>query len=64
MKGFDFETVWKEHRTFVIEDVDILTARLSHIVMSKQAAGRLKGQLVLKTHQDALEQLFKKPDVD
>ena len=64
MKGFDFETVWRERRTFVIEDVEIPTARLSHIVMSKQAAGRPKDQLFLATHKDALEQLLKKPNVD
>lgn len=64
MKAFDFETVWKERRTFVIEDVEIPTARLSQIVMSKQAAGRPKDQYFLATHKDALEQLFKKPDVD
>jgi hypothetical protein len=64
MKGFDFETVWKERRTFLIEDVEVPTARLSHIVMSKQAAGREKDQLFLATHKDALEQLFNKPGVD
>jgi hypothetical protein len=64
MKGFDFEAVWKEHRVFRIMDVDVPTARLRHIVMSKQAAGRPKDQLFLATHKDALEQLLKKPDVD
>ncbi|HEY5618296.1 MAG TPA: hypothetical protein VIK60_10140 [Vicinamibacterales bacterium] len=39
-----------------------LAARLLHIVTSKQAAGRLKDQLFLATHQDALEQLLKKPE--
>jgi len=63
MKGFEFETAWKEHRVFRVEDADIPTARLTHIVMSKQAAGRPKDQLFLTTHQDALEQLLKKPDL-
>ncbi|MBI4263136.1 MAG: hypothetical protein HY657_02065 [Acidobacteria bacterium] len=62
MKGFDFETVWNEHRVFKVEDVDVPTARLLHIVTSKQAAGRLKDQLFLTTHQDALEQLLRKPE--
>jgi len=64
MKGFEFETVWKERRTFTIEGVPVPTARLLHIVTSKQAAGRPKDQYFLATHKDALEQLLKKPDVD
>lgn len=62
MKGFEFETVWEERRTFMIEGIAIPTARLTHIVTSKQAAGRPKDQLFLATHKDALEQLLKKPD--
>ena len=64
MKGFDFDTVWKDRRVFTIEDVEIPTARLTHIVTSKQAAGREKDHLFLATHRDALEQLLKKPDGD
>jgi len=64
MKGFDFETAWKERRVFVVEDVEIPTARLTHIVASKQAAGRQKDQLFLATHKDALEQLLKKQTPD
>lgn len=62
MKGFDFEQVWTERRVFAIEGVEIPTARLTHIVTSKQAAGREKDQLFLATHRDALEQLLRKPD--
>jgi hypothetical protein len=64
MKGFEFETVWAERRTFMIEGVPVPTARLLHIVTSKQAAGRPKDQLFLATHLDALEQLLKKKDAD
>ena len=64
MAGFDFETVWKERRTFVIEGVELPTARLLHIIMSKQAAGRPKDQLFLATHQDALTQLLSEQDGD
>jgi hypothetical protein len=64
MKGFEFETVWAERRTFVIEGVPVPTARLLHIVTSKQAAGRPKDHYFLATHQDALEQLLKKPPED
>ncbi len=64
MKGFDFEHVWDEKRTFMIEGVPVPTARLLHIVTSKQAAGRPKDQYFLATHLDALEQLLKKPDAD
>jgi hypothetical protein len=42
--------------------VPVPTARLLHIVESKQAAGRPKDQLFLATHKDALEQLLKPHD--
>jgi hypothetical protein len=64
MAGFNFEAVWTERREFVVEDVPVPTARLLHIVESKQAAGRPKDQLFLATHKDALEQLLKKSDSD
>jgi hypothetical protein len=64
MKGFDFETVWGEHREFIIDGVPIPTARLLHIVESKQATARDKDKLFLATHLDALQQLLKKPDSD
>ena len=64
MKGFDFDTVWRERRTFVIEGVEVPTARLLHIIQSKHATGRDKDRLFLATHKDALEQLLKKPDLD
>ena len=60
MKGYDFETVWRERRTFVVEGVDIPVARLLHIVMSKHAAGRDKDRLFLATHREALEQLLRR----
>ena len=62
MAGFDFETVWAERREFLIEGAPVPTARLLHIVESKQAAGRPKDELFLATHQDALEQLLRKAD--
>jgi hypothetical protein len=62
MEGFEFETVWRERRPFLVDGVEVPTARLTHIVESKQAAGRSKDQLFLATHQDALEQLLKKPE--
>jgi hypothetical protein len=62
MKGFDFEEVWKERRVFLLDGVDVPTARLRHIIESKHAAGRDKDLLFLATHKDALEQLLKRPD--
>ena len=62
MAGFDFEEVWNDRRTFVIDTVEIPVARLLHIVTSKHAAGRDKDRLFLATHRDALEQLLKKRD--
>jgi hypothetical protein len=61
MKGFEFEAVWGERRLFLIEGIEVPTARLLHIVSSKQAAGRPKDQLFLATHKDALEQLLNPP---
>ena len=62
MKGFEFETVWTERRTFVVDEVEIPVARLMHIVQSKHAAGRDKDRLFLATHRDALEQLLRRED--
>jgi hypothetical protein len=62
MAGYQFEEVWTERRTFVIDGVEIPVARLLHIVTSKHAAGRDKDHLFLATHREALEQLLKKPD--
>jgi hypothetical protein len=62
MAGFEFDTVWNERREFVVEGVPVPTARLFHIIESKQAAGRPKDHLFLATHKDALAQLLKKPD--
>jgi hypothetical protein len=39
--------------------IDVPTARLLHVVASKQAAGRPKDQPFLATHKEALEQLLK-----
>jgi hypothetical protein len=64
MAGFDFETVWTEHRVFVVDGVEIPVARLRHIVESKAAAGREKDRLFLATHAEALRQLLSPPDRD
>jgi hypothetical protein len=62
MEGFDFDTVWNERREFEIDGVPIPTARLLHIVESKQATGRDKDKLFLDTHLDALQQMLGKPE--
>ncbi len=64
MAGFDFDAVWNERREFLIEGVAVPTARLLHIIESKQAAGRPKDLLILATHKDALEQLLRRPDLE
>lgn len=58
MKGFEFEEVCKEQRTFTLSGVEVPVARLRHIVMSKAAAGRDKDRLFLATHEDSLRQLL------
>ena len=60
MTGYDFETVWRERRSFIIEDIETPVARLLHIVTSKHATGRDKDRLFLAAHRDALEQLLKR----
>jgi hypothetical protein len=62
MKGFEFETVWEARRVFVIDGVEVPTARLLHIISSKQAAGRDKDKLFFASHREALEQLLKLPE--
>ena len=62
MAGFDFETVWNERRTFVVDAVEIPVARLLHIVTSKQAVGRDKDRLFLATHREALEELLRREE--
>ena len=59
MAGFaDFETVWNERRTFLIDGVEVAAARLLHIVQSKHAAGRDKDRLFLATHREGLQELL------
>ncbi len=58
MAGFDFETVWKEHRRFHIDDVEIPVARLAHIVESKARANRPKDRLFLETYRERLRDLL------
>ena len=56
----DFETVWRERRSFRAEGVDIPVARLRHLVESKAAAGRPKDRLFLATHEEALRDLLRR----
>lgn len=58
MEGFEFEKVWRQRRIFKVDRVGIPVARLSHIVASKAATGRLKDQLFLATHEEALRSLL------
>lgn len=58
MAGFDFETIFARHRTFLVEGVPIKVARLSDIVASKAAAGREKDRLFLASHAEALRSLI------
>jgi hypothetical protein len=58
MAGFEFETVWRERRTFRVDDVGIPVARLSHMVQSKRRAGRAKDHLFFAAHADAIRDLL------
>jgi hypothetical protein len=59
MASFEFDPVWRERRTFIVDDVEIPVARLLHIVESKHAAGRDKNRLFLATHREALQRLLR-----
>lgn len=58
MKGFTFEEAWRERRQFGLAGLQLPVARLKHIVTSKAAVGRLKDQLFLATHAEALQELL------
>lgn len=58
MAGFDFEPVYAERRTFLVDGVPIPVARLRDIVSSKAAAGREKDRLFLAVHAEALRSLM------
>lgn len=60
MAGFSFEDVWKDHRNFSIDSVEVPVARLTHIVESKRIANRPKDRLFLETHADVLRQLLER----
>lgn len=62
MAGFDFETVYRERRTFRVGGVEIPVARLAHIVSSKQATGRDKDRLFLAAHAEAIRDLLRDDD--
>jgi hypothetical protein len=62
MAGFEFETVWREHRVFTDGGVELPVARLLHIVTSKALAGRPKDRLFLATHAEALRELLPKDE--
>lgn len=57
MAGHDFESVWRERRTFLVDGVQLPVARLAHIVASKAAAGRPKDLLFLEIHREMLREL-------
>ena len=57
MAGFEFETVWRERRPLVDDDVEIPVARLMHIVTSKALAARPKDHLFIATHSAALSEM-------
>lgn len=64
MSGFDFEEVWRQRRTFVVDDIDIPVARLTDIVRSKARADREKDRLFLATHCEAIDKLLREEEQD
>ena len=58
MASFEFDEVWEERTTFLLEGVEVPVARLVHIVASKAAAGREKDRLFLAAHAEALRDLL------
>jgi hypothetical protein len=62
MGGFEFDSVWRERREFVVSGVRVPVARLTHIVTSKALTGRPKDHLFLATHAEALRELLPKDE--
>lgn len=60
MAGFEFEQVWRERNTFLVENIPVHVARLTHIVSSKAIAGRPKDHLFFATHKEALEEYLRR----
>jgi hypothetical protein len=60
MGGFDFETVWAERRPFRLGEVTVPVARLTHIALSKAAAGRPKDRLFLESHKEILADMIRR----
>ena len=58
MKGFYFESLWAERRTFIVERQEIPVAPLSRIVESKKAAGRDKDVLFFVSREEILRELL------
>lgn len=58
MAGFDFDTVWRERREFLVAGQPLPVARLAHIVESKAKADRPKDRLFLATWEDTLRRLL------
>jgi hypothetical protein len=60
LAGFEFEQVWRERNTFLVENIPVHVARLTHIVSSKAIAGRPKDHLFFATHKEALEEYLRR----
>jgi hypothetical protein len=60
MGEFEFESVWRNRKSYMAEGVPILVARLADIVESKAQAGRPKDLLFLETHKQALRELLER----
>lgn len=58
MGDFAFDEVWRERRTFRVEEVTVPVASLRRIVESKRRAGRAKDLLFLTSHAESLKGLL------
>lgn len=56
--AFEFDDLWADRRTFLVDEVEIPVARLSQIIRSKAAANRERDRRFLAAHADRLRQML------
>mgnify|MGYP003309012214 CR=1 FL=1 len=56
--AFEFDELWAERRTFLVDKVEIPVAKLSQIIRSKAATNRERDRRFLAAHADRLRQML------
>lgn len=59
--GATFQTLWRSHREFVVEETPIRVGPLQGLVKSKRRADRPKDRLFLEQHKEIIDSLLRRP---